>query len=184
MMKQTFLEVLSYLKNPILEKDSNEDFNYRIKKFGFLLIISIVTGFLISPIFVIIEEFGLVNMDDHAMEEMLEKFPKPAIFFFAVIIAPIIEELIFRAPLTLFKNNNFFKIGFYTLTILFGLIHISNFTVTTNVLLLAPILVLPQILLGGYLGFIRVRFGLGWSVVLHASYNGILMLIALSTDLH
>ena len=32
------------------------------------------------------------------------------------------------------------------------------------------------------LGFIRVRFGLGWSMALHAFYNGVLMLITFSTD--
>ena len=181
MMKQTFQEVLSYLKNPILEKDSNEDFNYRIKKFGFLLIISILTGLLITPIFAIIEELGLINMEDHAMEEMMKNVSKPVIFFLAVIIAPLFEELIFRGPLTLFKGKNSFRIAFYTFTILFGFVHLSNFEMTTNVLLLSPILVLPQILLGGYLGFIRVRFDLGWSIVLHASYNAFVMLIAFSS---
>ena len=183
-MKQTFLEIFSYLKNPVLEKDTNENFKYRLKKFGHLLLISLLTGFLISPIFVIIEEFGLINMEDHSIGEMLENFPKLVIFFFVVIIGPSIEELIFRGPLTLFKSKKPFKIVFYTLTILFGLIHISNFTMTKNVLLLTPILVLPQILLGGYLGFIRVRFDLGWSIALHACYNGVLMLITFSTDLH
>ncbi|MGB0880452.1 MAG: CPBP family intramembrane glutamic endopeptidase [Polaribacter sp.] len=183
-MKKTFQELLSYLKNPILEKDTNQDAKYRFKKFGYLLIICLLTGFLISPIFVIIEEFGLINMEDHAMEEMMKNFPKVAIFVLAVVVAPSFEELIFRGPLTLFKGRKSFKIAFYTLTILFGLVHISNFTITKNVLLLTPILVLPQILLGGYLGFIRVRFGLGWSIALHACYNGILMLITLSTDLH
>ena len=183
-MKQTFLEVFSYLKNPILEKDTNENFKYRLKKFGHLLLISLLTGFLISPIFVIIEEFGLINMEDHAMEEMMKHISKLGVFFLAVIVAPLFEELIFRGPLTLFKRKKAFKIAFYTLTILFGLIHISNFTMTKNVLLLTPILVLPQILLGGYLGFIRVRFDLGWSIALHACYNGVLMLITFSTDLH
>jgi len=181
-MKETFQELLLYLKNPILEKDENIDFNYRIKKFGYLLLICLLTGFLISPIFAIIEEFGWINMEDHAMEDMMKNLTKPMIFLTAVVIAPLLEELIFRAPLTLFKSKNSFKIWFYVFAVLFGLVHISNFKMTTNVLLLAPILVLPQTLLGGYLGYIRVRFGLGWSIALHACYNGILMLITFSFD--
>jgi hypothetical protein len=181
-MKETFQELLVYLKNPILEKDENQDFNYRIKKFSHLLVICLLTGLLITPIFAIIEELGWVNMDDHAMEDMMKDFTKPIIFLLVVVIAPLFEELIFRAPLPLFKGKMSFRIGFYVFAVLFGLVHISNFTMTTNVLLLAPILVLPQTLLGGYLGFIRVRFGLGWSMALHACYNGVLMLITFSTD--
>jgi membrane protease YdiL (CAAX protease family) len=182
-MKETFLELLNYLKNPILEEDSNTNIKYRIKKFGFLLIISLLTGILISPIFIIIEELGWVNMDDHAMEDMIKQFSKPMIFLFAVVFAPLFEELVFRAPLTLFKNQKSFKIAFYAFAIIFGLIHLSNFKVTQNVLLLAPFLVAPQILLGGFFGFIRVRFGLNWSIALHACYNGTLMLITFSADL-
>lgn len=182
-MKEIFRELLAYLKNPILEKDSNQNFKYRFKKFRYLLILCLLTGILITPLFAIIEELGLVNMEDHAMEEMMKNLSKPLLFLSAVIIAPIFEELIFRAPITLFKNKTSFKIGFYVFAIIFGLVHLSNFTITKNVLLLAPILVLPQILLGGYLGFIRVRFGLAWSIALHASYNGILVLLTFSADL-
>ncbi len=103
---------------------------------------------------------------------------KPMILLFAVVIAPLFEELIFRAPINFFKNKKSFKIAFLRFAIIFGFIHITNFKLHTNVLLLAPILVLPQILLGGYFGFIRVRFGLIWSYALHACYNGILMLIS------
>jgi membrane protease YdiL (CAAX protease family) len=182
-MKKTFLELINYLKNPVLEKDSNTDFKYRIKKFGFILIISLFTGIAISPIFSIIEALDLINMDEHAMEDMLKTFSKPVIFLFVVIVAPLFEELIFRGPLTLFKKGKSFKIGFYVFAIIFGFIHLSNFKITENVLILAPILVAPQTILGGYFGFIRVRFGLVWSIGLHACYNGILMLLTFSSDL-
>lgn len=182
-MRETFFELLNYLKNPVLEEDSNTDFKYRIRKFGFLLLICLITGLAISPIFGLIEEFGWVNMEDHAMEDMMTKFSKPVIFILAVIFAPLFEELFFRAPLTLFKKANSFRIAFYAFAIIFGFIHITNFKITTNVLLLAPILILPQTLLGCYLGFIRIRFGLIWSMALHACYNGILMLLTFSADL-
>ncbi len=182
-MKETFLTLISYIKNPVLEKDTNKDIKYRLKIFGHLLIISLATGLLVSPLFIIVEELGLVNMDDHAMEELMRTFSVSYIFLFTVILAPLIEEAFFRAPLTLFDNPKSFKPAFYTFAIIFGLIHITNFTITTNVLLLAPILILPQTLLGTYLGFIRVRFGLLWSIALHACYNGILMILTLSADL-
>lgn len=174
-MKETFNEIVAYLKYPVLEKDSNTDLNYRLKKFLHLLIISILTGLLASFLIGALDEFDLVNMDNHKMEDMMKNMSNSMIFFMAVILAPLLEEAIFRAPLTAFKKGKQFKIAFYVFALLFGYVHLSNFNITTNILIFSPILVLPQILLGGYLGFIRVRFGLIWSILLHAAYNGILM---------
>lgn len=176
-------ELFTFLKNPTVEKDENTQFGYRIQKFGYLLAISLATSFLLTPIFALIEQTGLVNMDKHAMEEMMESFSKPMLFFLVVIIAPFFEELIFRGPITLFKNSKYFKSIFYGIAILFGLIHITNFDITQNVLLVSPLLVAPQICLGAYFGFIRVRFGLVWSMAIHACYNGILMGITLFVDM-
>ncbi len=182
-MRETFNELLGYLKNPILEKDSNQDSSYRFKKFLHLLIISILTGAVLSPLFVLIEHLGWVDMNTHAIEELMKNHSKWFIAFLAVVVAPLLEELFFRAPITLFQNKKYFKIVFYAFAIIFGLIHLSNFQITTNILLLAPILVAPQIILGGYLGFIRVRFGLIWSILLHASYNAFFVLITFASDL-
>ncbi|SNR16940.1 CPBP family intramembrane glutamic endopeptidase [Tenacibaculum jejuense] len=170
-MIETFKELVAYLKNPVLEEDPNTDLQYRLKKFGHLFIISVVSIGLLTPILALIEASGLINMDNHAVVEMMENLPKIAVFFFAAVFAPLIEEVIFRGPLTIFKEKKSFKFGFYIFAILFGLVHITNYTITTNVLLLLPVLVAPQIILGGYLGFIRIRFGLGWSILLHACYN-------------
>ncbi|WP_435264277.1 CPBP family glutamic-type intramembrane protease [Tenacibaculum sp. nBUS_03] len=65
---------------------------------------------------------------------------------------------------------------------MFGLVHITNYTLTTNVILLTPFLIAPQTILGGYLGFIRVRFGLHWSILLHACYNAFFMTMAFAGD--
>jgi membrane protease YdiL (CAAX protease family) len=182
-MKKTFQEVFAFIKAPTLEKDANTDVSYRFKKFLHLLIISIITGFIFMPVFVIIEKIGLVNMDDHAMDDMMKKFSKPMILFLTAIIAPVFEELIFRGPITLFKTKKLFKYAFYIFTILFGLIHITNFTLTTNVILLIPFLVAPQLLVGAYFGYIRTKFNLGWSMLLHGAYNTFFMLIAFSADI-
>lgn len=176
-MKKTFLNLFAYLKNPVLGKDTNTELKYRFKVFFKIFKISILTSFILTPIFVIIGEIGWVDLDKHGMEELIQKLSKLHLAFFVVILAPIIEELVFRAPLTLFKNPKLFKIAFYTLTLLFGFVHISNFEITKNMLFLSPLLVLPQTLLGGYLGYIRVRFGLQWSVLLHGTYNFFFLLI-------
>lgn len=183
-MKETFFELINYIKNPVLEEDPNTDFKYRLKKLLHLLVFCLATGLLLTPVFILIQELGLVNMEEHTMEYLIIKFSKPYIFFFVVIVFPFFEELIFRAPLTLFKNPKVFKRAFYTLVTLFGLMHLPNYNLTTNVLLLTPILVAPQIISGSYFAFIRVRFGLIWSMALHGFYNGIFMFITLATDLY
>ena len=84
-MKETFFELLNYLKNPILEEDENRDFKYRLLKFTQILVICLLSGFFISPIFGIIEELGWVDMQDHAIEDMFTKFSKPMIFFLRLL---------------------------------------------------------------------------------------------------
>ena len=182
-MKDTFNELVAYLKNPVLEQDSNQDNSYRLKKFSHLLVFSIITAFLLTPLFGLVEHFGFVDMDTHAMEELLKKMSKTKVFLLTVIAAPLLEELFFRAPITLFYNKKYFKKVFYLFAIIFGLVHLSNFQITPYVILFTPILVAPQIILGGYLGFIRVRFGLQWSILLHACYNAFFMTMGFLSDL-
>ena len=76
-MKKTFLELITYLKNPVLEKDSNTDFKYRIKKFGLILVICLLTVIAISPNFSIIEASNLINIEEHAMKDLMKRFSKP-----------------------------------------------------------------------------------------------------------
>ena len=177
-MKETFRNLIAYLKNPVLEKDTNTNLNYRFTLFFKILIISLLTGIAISPIFALIEEMGWVNMENHKVEAMFENMGILQIFLLGAVLVPVIEEVLFRAPITAFKKGKSFKISFYVFALLFGFVHITNFDLTMNVILLSPLLVLPQILLGGYFGYIRVRFGLQWSMLLHGCYNGTLILLS------
>jgi len=93
-----------------------------------------------------------------------------------VVLAPVLEEMIFRGPLGFFKTSPYFPFAFYCSFVLFGLIHLGNFEITPAVLLLSPLLVAPQTIMGVFLGYIRVRLGLSWAILLHASHNGILFL--------
>lgn len=177
-MKETFQNLINYLKNPVLEKDTNTNLSYRFNIFFQILVISILTGIVISPIFMLFEELKWVNMENHKVEALFENMGILQIFLLGAMLIPILEEALFRGPITAFKKPKSFKIAFYALALLFGFIHISNFEITTNVVLLSPFLVLPQILLGSYFGYIRVRFGLQWSMLLHGCYNGTLILLS------
>lgn len=65
---------------------------------------------------------------------------------------------------------------FYSLTILFALFHLSNYNYTPNLLIFAPIVVLPQFICGFLIGFIRIKQGFIWGFFLHALHNAVFVL--------
>lgn len=175
-------ELLNYLKKPVLQKDLNKSFLYRFKIFILLLVISISISFFLSIVNGILTSIGLLHENNHLTETLFNDSSGLKILFLASILAPIIEELIFRAPLVLFKQEFVFKIAFYSITIIFAYIHLFNFEINNNVLLFSPLLVAPQFIVGLIFGFIRIRFGLLWAIFLHGSYNGILVSLFLITS--
>lgn len=167
--------LLKFIKHPVYQEDENTDLRYRfnifIRLLGLSLGISILLGMLIAGI----ETLGAVDLGEHAMDLMVEQYSTGFIFLAAVVLAPLLEEFFFRGPMVFFQNKRYFKFIFYLLTLVFGFYHITNFEVTPTVLALSPILVAPQISVGLFLGFIRVRFGLLWAMLLHACYNLLLV---------
>ncbi len=178
-MSYTLNKLVKYIVHPVLEKDKNTNFFYRLKTLIFLVFICVFTTFAITIITSIVESTGLLNIKGHSITDALKSTSTTEFFLLAVVFAPLIEELIFRAPLTLLKKKKYFKTGFYVIALLFGYIHISNYELNTSVLLFSPLLIAPQFFVGLYLGYIRVKFGLLWSIALHASYNGFLLSIYL-----
>ncbi|WP_066218600.1 CPBP family intramembrane glutamic endopeptidase [Formosa haliotis] len=170
---------ITFLKAPYVgNKTLFHDFN-KVQVFITALVTTFVLNFGFTILFTIIETMGLVNFEDHASTKLFEDYPPYAIAIIGVILAPLLEELFFRGPLTLFHNNKWFIYVFYVFAIGFGLIHISNFEITRNVIILAPILVAPQIVVGLFLGVIRLQYGLVYSILFHALYNAVLIIPAL-----
>ncbi|MYN13458.1 CPBP family intramembrane metalloprotease [Pusillimonas sp. TS35] len=61
---------------------------------------------------------------------------------------------------------------FYIASVSFAAVHLYNFNLHRTPLLLLPLLVAPQWVTGLVLGWIRVRRGIGASMLLHAIFNG------------
>jgi hypothetical protein len=164
-----------FLKNPVYEEDENTDFKYRagivLRLIGIALVISILLGILIGSL----ESISSLDLGKHAIADAFEDLSPWFVLFAAVVLAPLIEEFIFRGPLVFFKDKPYFKYAFYALTLIFGFYHITNFEITTAIILLSPLLVAPQISVGAIMGYTRVRFGLLWAMALHAVYNLILI---------
>jgi len=168
-------EVWRFVKHPVYQEDKNLNFKYRFKillrLLGLALLISIAFGLLIGGL----ESLTDLDFGEHAMDLLVENYSTAFIFFAAVILAPLLEELFFRGPMLFFKKSPYFLYIFYFLSLAFGFYHITNFEITTTILLMSPLLVAPQLSVGVFLGFIRVRFGLVWAILLHACYNLILV---------
>lgn len=161
----------SFIKNPHYQEDENTNIKYRLNILFRLLIIALLISIILGGLLGLVETAFNLDFGKHAIEEALERFSPWFLGFLAVIIAPLFEELIFRGPMVLFKDKPYFKYVFYALTLIFGFYHITNFEISTTILVLSPLLVAPQISIGTILGYIRVRFGLLWAITLHALYN-------------
>ena len=198
----TIPDLITFLRNPVLEKDPNQNLLHKITVFIILLMSSFAISFFLSIIIGIIFKAGLIENDYHAFDD-LKKLPGYQVLLMAAVIAPILEEIIFRAPLVLFKspltlyikpipfsdwkiefptihirffkNPKVFKVAFYLFTLAFGFIHLSNYQIDSQILLFSPILVAPQLVIGFIFGFTRVRLGLPWAILMHAAYNGFLV---------
>lgn len=168
--------VYAFLKNPTNTPDENTDFGYRFVTFIKLLFWGLLIGIGIVVFNSIWETTGILGPNEHALSSAMDDYTTPMLFLLIVIVAPLFEELLFRGPLAFFKETKRFKIALYVSILLFGAVHISNFEITPMALALSPFLVAPQLVLGAFAGFIRVKFGLIWSIALHASHNFILFL--------
>lgn len=188
---------------------------------------------LILPLAIVVGLLAEKISTSHAINEMANK--PVLIFCMAVVIAPPLEEVMFRLPLRYTPTNLtlptflwllillgllggtqaipaisilpllclaflgcvFLRVWlkqkapakpihkhyekwigwfFYGSAIVFGLIHIPNYQlINESSLLLAPLLVLPQILLGIFFAFVRLRYGFWWCIFTHAFHNGLLV---------
>jgi hypothetical protein len=96
---------------------------------------------------------------------------------FAVLAASVVHVLLRTEPVKRVLSRIWgdrFRSVFYISCLGFGLLHISNFRFpefTTETLMLAPLLVLPQIISGFIFAFARMRLGMIWCIVLHAAMN-------------
>ena len=99
-------------------------------------------------------------------------------YYFALIITSLL-----LLPLVLLLSKNFLKWAqkyylkhfaffFYLSCLVFGLAHATNFSpFSYKELLLAPLLALPQLFAAPVLGFVRMKYGVVYSVLFHFLLN-------------
>lgn len=88
-----------------------------------------------------------------------------------IVLAPLIEELIFRLFLGNYKTESYFKWIYYLSALVFGLIHISTYEADSTHYRFMWLITLPQISAGFLLGYIRIIYGFWYGVLLHSLSN-------------
>ena len=71
---------------------------------------------------------------------------------------------------TISYTSTNFSLCFWTSHIIFALIHCINYDIQ-KIWYIVPILTLPQLVIGLYLGFIRINYGFKWSLIAHGLHN-------------
>jgi hypothetical protein len=100
------------------------------------------------------------------------------IVFSILIFFSIIK---FLAELWVEKIKKRYSVFFYIMAITFALVHLSNFThFEDSVLGFYPLFILPQLLMGLCMGFVRVKYGFFYGLLLHSLINLPFALVNLS----
>ncbi|MBD3329888.1 CPBP family intramembrane metalloprotease [Candidatus Dojkabacteria bacterium] len=99
-----------------------------------------------------------------------------ALFYLAFIIIATTTGVLLDRKLMLGKKISAFYIKniwwmYYLSAVIFGVLHITNFIAYKEILFFMPLLIAPQLIVGFFLGFIRIRYNLNWSILAHMLHN-------------
>jgi hypothetical protein len=97
------------------------------------------------------------------------------VFDFWIAVAALWIYLIWLFVRVSRNNPPSLKLVVYSSAILFGLVHLSNFTSLdyATQFYLIPLLIGAQVFVGLVISFIRLRYGMKWAMIYHGVYNGI-----------
>ena len=98
-IKKEIKEILGFTKKPIQYKEQSS-FTVNIKRLVIVLGIDLILLTIITPLFGVLSSMGLEEVfENHEIVKMFTQFPIWLTLLFGIILAPIIEELVFRFPL-------------------------------------------------------------------------------------
>lgn len=199
----------AYFKAPFDQLQEAVSFADKLKALFSILVIDLGFAMLAGLLIGVVNELDLVDMDNHAVANALQQFSIWQLMLIAILGTSLVEEVVFRLPLRYESNpiaglariftpqtspevdgkiaakrrawwDNNYRPIFYGLAAAFALIHLSNYPdLTLGLILLSPLLVAPQFVMGILAGFLRVRFGFLWAFLLHALHNFVLVGLAI-----
>jgi len=204
-IKETYTDFLAFLKHPSEQPDPMQTRKQKAKRLFSLLIIDMAVMVVLMTVIYGIDKLGLVNSENHQITKLMNQYPILFIILLLVVIIPFFEELIFRlylrfkynflaqsilllssvagaqnkSKLEIFLKNIWsknFKAILYLSAILFAYVHIFNYEYSTTILLLSPILIAPQFVIGLFLGYLRMKYNLVLGYFMHAIHNAIFLI--------
>lgn len=169
-----------FLKNPTQRPAETRSLISRATRFWMAYFTELCIAVVISiPLIYLADKFLLRLHLNDGFTSMDNLF---VAIIFMVLLAPVLEELLFRYPLR-FIRPRFLKLAVYISSVLFGLVHLGNYENNQWLFyVLAPIIVSSQSLGGFVLAYLRLREGLLWSMFAHALFNATVILFSVIFD--
>lgn len=175
-MKQVILDFFSFIRKPKDAHYTGNDKAYKWKVFFTLFLCELALLIFYYPIMIWIDKY--VELEE-AFADSYNIFTS---FFLFVLFVPFLEELFFRYFLRrtgflkyIFSKkvwHKFYPIFFYSSVVAFGFVHITNYEFTSIwIYVLAPFLVLTQIIGGAIMSYLRIRFNFWLGFMYHALWN-------------
>lgn len=167
-----FFSFMALLWAPLIEEST---FRLGLRFSPWKLSVSIT--FIFATIFFIILDYlpSLAFVIERAFENLLWQNIAMIVVSFILIIVIVlklvIEKSVNKKYIENLYRNNFSQI-FYSLAILFGAIHLLNFKNFGEFWYVSFLLFLPQLSASFILGYIRMKYGILWSMFTHFLYNG------------
>lgn len=187
-IETTLLDFYKFLKKP---NDEQIELNLKDKIIFVLILLTIeiiILVILVLPVFYLIDQILILK------ETKLDyDFTLIDSLVLIVLIIPLFEEFIFRYFLRYKgqkteskhynKWNRHFPYRVYIFSIVFGILHITNYS-NNNFLfyLLSPFLVISQLSGGFVLSFIRVRLNFFYGFLFHAFWNLLFVIVVPSVQ--
>lgn len=109
------------------------------------------------------------------LESITIKIACLAFIIVLAVLYSIFNKKIIAFTALLWSNK--FPVVFYVFTFVFAVVHLENYPFSLAVVLLFPLLVLPQFVIGTFLGYIRIKLGIAWSMAFHGIHNGFFVLM-------
>lgn len=129
--KSQFNKLLVFIKNPA-PYSVNLSVNEKVKNTLCYFFVYVIIGDIFSLILTEILNYFKLYEIEFKEEMLILKYSILSRYLLIALIAPFIEEMIFRYPLKYFQNRRFYKYYVYSSALLFGLIHFSNYTSSSN----------------------------------------------------
>jgi membrane protease YdiL (CAAX protease family) len=169
------LFLFSTIYAPIVEELTFRLF-LKFSPFRFGLALAFFGVFLLQTL----EELGLINITNLFSYVGISN---TILIFVLLFVFAILSGILIGIAIKLLNIQSIFEkafskafpIIFYLSAFIFGFAHISNYDGLNSIWFLIPFLGMPQIFIGTALGYVRVNYGLGWSMLLHALHNGLAM---------